>query len=389
MMKLLWIVNKFPPDMGGVQRYSYNTIMNFKRFKGVVLCAKNDGNTDEVDNTLTASGHKIIRSSFFPDDMGPFSLVWNIICFSRFFLQVYRIITKEKIDIAVFGNCTFFYLYTLPLLKLFCKLPVCLLFHGEDIPVIKFKSNSILRLLIKLANGYICNSNFTYKRLIQFLKKNIFAFIAFPGVEDKYFNKNRRQSFEEQFGISGKKIIYTVGRLDERKGHDLVIKILFLIISKFPDVIYLIAGTGPNLNSLKAEVVKYGLMEHVQFLGFVPDEEIVCLHGAGNIFVMPNRILDDGDTEGFGIVFLEASASGKPVIGGRAGGAVDAIEDGFSGYLVNPYNTEELVDRIEYLLSNPEKAEAMGQRGKQRAWNKFRWPYLVQKLEAELIRKYL
>jgi phosphatidylinositol alpha-1,6-mannosyltransferase len=125
----------------------------------------------------------------------------------------------------------------------------------------------------------------------------------------------------------------------------------------------LIAGTDPNLYGLKKDVEKYGLKDFVQFLDFVPEDEIRGLHKAGDIFVMHNRILDDGDREGFGIVFLDASASGKPVIGGRGGGAVEAVEDGVTGYTVNPYETDDLVEKVTFLLANPDKAEAIGKEG--------------------------
>lgn len=385
-MRSLWITNKFPPDMGGVQQYVFHTVLHMKS-ANIILCRRSDEkHSKSVDALLSSNGHLIYRSNIFPDDLGIFSIIKHPLIFLRFCRFVDSLIRKEQISAIIFGHVSFYYLFSFLFLKLFSHELFFLIFHGEDIPVIKLKSSSLFRWLI-LKSRRICNSRFTLNRLNNFLGQDLECFVAYPGVEDKYFfNDENIASAKARYDIQGEKVLYTVGRLDKRKGHDLVIRALPEIIRKFPDVIYLIAGTGPNLDSLKKDVEEYGLKDFVRFLGFVPEDEITDLHKAGDIFVMPNRILDDGDTEGFGIVFLEASASGKPVVGGRAGGAVEAVEDGVTGYIVDPYEPNELVEKVTYLLANPDKAEAMGKEGKKKAWNRFRWPVLAEKFENELKR---
>jgi len=373
--------------MGGVQQYLFHTVLYMKS-ANIILCRRSDEKLSKsVDAFLSSNGHRIYRSSVLPDELGILSVIKHPLKFLHFCQLVCRLIRKEQISAIVFGHVTFFYLFSLLFLRLLIShKPFFLIFHGEDIPVMKLKSNGLMRWLIKKVDYFICNSHFTLTRLNTFLGENVNGFIAYPGVEDKYFNEVDTDYAKARYQLKEKKILYTVGRLDERKGHDLVIRALTRIINKFPNIIYLIAGTGPNLDSLKKDVEKYGLKDFVRFLGFVPEDEITDLHKAGDIFVMPNRILDDGDTEGFGIVFLEASASGRPVIGGRAGGAVEAVEDGVTGYIVNPYETDEFVEKVTYLLANPDKAEAMGEEGKKKAWNRFRWPVLAEKCENELKR---
>ena len=189
-----------------------------------------------------------------------------------------------------------------------------------------------------------------------------------------------------RLNLGTRRIVYTVGRLDERKGHDLVIEALPAVIKQIPDILYLIGGTGSNYETLKQKVDKLHLTDYVRFCGKIAPEDIVMFHQLGDVFVMPNRTLDNGDTEGFGIVFLEANACGKPVIGGDSGGVADAVENGVTGFLVNPYETADLCSRIICLLSDSSKAAKMGDSGRQRAWHRFRWPILAKNLENVLMR---
>ena len=189
---------------------------------------------------------------------------------------------------------------------------------------------------------------------------------------------------KKQFGVIDRKVIYTVGRLDERKGHDLVIQAMPAIIDKVSEVIYLIGGKGPHLPKLQSLVEELHLQDYVRFCGFIEDKDICAFHHCGDIFVMPNRILEDGDTEGFGIVFLEAAAAGNPAIGGKAGGAVDAVVDGKTGFLVNPYVNDEFVEKTVFLLTSSGQAIAMGTQGRERVKNSFRWPKLADSLSKQL-----
>lgn len=387
-MRLLWITSLFPPSMGGVQRYVYQYSINMDHGINIVLCNTSDDiSYIDVDNCMSSRGQRVFRAPIFPTDMGVYSIVKTPFILYRFCLIVYRIIKREQVTAVIFGHSSFYYLYALWFLKLFLDIPFILTFHGEDIPIIKIKSNNLFRYLILHADKYLCNSAFTRERLMHFLDQKLPCTIAYPGVEDRFFKELKNQNNENKYSIKGKKILYTVGRLDQRKGHDLVISALPEIVRKYPDVIYIIAGTGSYMEKLQADVKRLGMDSYVIFLGYVEDEDLLALHEAGDIFVMPNRILEDGDTEGFGIVFLEASASGKPVIGGRAGGAIEAIEDGISGYLVDPYDTKELIEKALYLLSCQQVSVILGENGKQRARSKFKWKDLANKLQQEILMK--
>ncbi|MCF7982636.1 MAG: glycosyltransferase family 4 protein [Pseudomonadales bacterium] len=167
--------------------------------------------------------------------------------------------------------------------------------------------------------------------------------------------------------LEGKQILLTVGRLIPRKGIDKTIAALPEVLKSQPNVHYLIVGVGPYETALKSKVHELALESNVTFVGKVSTEDLSRYYQLCDIFLMPNRTMPDGDTEGFGLVFLEANACGKPVIGGKAGGAVEAVRDGFNGLSVNGESTEEIGDAINRLLTDHALRETIIQNGKQLA----------------------
>ncbi len=333
------------------------------------------------------SNHRIRRSSCFPHHMGAeISPKWSK-CIILMIHDLIRIIKSNKIHAIIVGQAQMFLTLSAFIASSFTKRPYILFFHGEEIPQIYLRSNKYLKWLYVRADGYFCNSHFTARRLEKFIgDPKIKPAIITPGVEERFFQKPRNlHKLKEHHGLQDRKILYTIARLDVRKGFDMVIKALPRIAQKYPDVIYLIGGKGPDEYRLKKLVKNNALEHYVKFLGFVPDDELVSWHYLGDVFVMPNRILADGDSEGFGIVFLEANAAGNPVIGGNEGGSVDAIVDGTTGFLVDPVDTEDISEKILYLLKDENLRTKMGAAGKKRAWEEFRWPQLAEKFESSIL----
>jgi phosphatidylinositol alpha-1,6-mannosyltransferase len=154
----------------------------------------------------------------------------------------------------------------------------------------------------------------------------------------------------------GERILLTVTRLYPYKGVDRMLESLPAIARAVPEVEYLVVGEGPDLPRLQALTVRLGLQARVRFLGRLPLSEIVALYNLADLFVMLSRE-EPPDVEGFGLVFLEAAACGLPAVGGRSGGIPDAIDDGQSGWLVDPTNTVEIAATVVDLLDSPEKLE--------------------------------
>jgi phosphatidylinositol alpha-1,6-mannosyltransferase len=146
--------------------------------------------------------------------------------------------------------------------------------------------------------------------------------------------------------------IFTAGRTIERKGFDRLIDAFAILHPRFPDYRLKIAGTGPQIPALQARVAALNLKGAVDFLGPIDDETLVQCYRGCRLFALPNRTLADGDTEGFGLVFLEANGCGKPVVGGRAGGTTDAVRDGETGLLIDGYDVNAVAAAIEWLLTD-------------------------------------
>jgi phosphatidylinositol alpha-1,6-mannosyltransferase len=186
---------------------------------------------------------------------------------------------------------------------------------------------------------------------------------------------------------AGKRVILTLARVVERKGHDLVIRALPRIREQVSEVRYVIAGPddGGETDRLRGLAEELGVGHAVEFTGGLSADEIPLYYNACEVYVMPSReVTRTGDTEGFGITFLEANACGKPVIGGRSGGVVDALEDGVTGFLVDPTDAEDLANRIILLLSDPELASRMGRAGRARVVASYSWARIAAELASRL-----
>jgi phosphatidylinositol alpha-1,6-mannosyltransferase len=156
----------------------------------------------------------------------------------------------------------------------------------------------------------------------------------------------------EAVGAAGRRVILGVGRLIERKGFDKLIEAMPAVLAKVPDARCLIAGEGPLRSELERRIHAAKLSGAVTLLGPVDDHTLVALYRIAEIFAMPNRTTAAGDTEGFGLVFLEANACGAPAVAGRAGGAVEAVADGCNGLLVDGESHHEIAAALIRLLTD-------------------------------------
>jgi phosphatidylinositol alpha-1,6-mannosyltransferase len=158
-----------------------------------------------------------------------------------------------------------------------------------------------------------------------------------------------------------------------RKGHRAAVQAFAKVATEFPEAHYLIGGTGPEESRIRQQVQDLGLENRITFAGFIPGEQLPELYNLCDVALLANRQEADGDIEGFGIVFLEANAAGKPVIGGRSGGAIEAIEHGVTGYLINPDDPDEIAAALRKLLSDRSLRERLGAAGRERVISEFQW----------------
>ncbi|MFE2417725.1 glycosyltransferase family 4 protein [Streptomyces hokutonensis] len=207
-----------------------------------------------------------------------------------------------------------------------------------------------------------------------------------PGVDEKVFHPGSGGAeVRARLGLTERPVVVCVSRLVPRKGQDTLILAMPRILARQPDAVLLIVGGGPYEKDLRRLVRETGVSDSVRFTGAVPWAELPAHYGAGDVFAMPCRTRRGGlDVEGLGIVYLEASATGLPVVAGDSGGAPDAVLDGETGWVVRGGSPEEAADRILALLGDPELRRNMGERGRQWVEERWRWDLLAERLRALL-----
>ncbi|MDA2932747.1 glycosyltransferase family 4 protein [Acidobacteria bacterium AH-259-D05] len=238
----------------------------------------------------------------------------------------------------------------------------------------KFCHRALGNLVLGNAEIVFAPSDFTRNQLKHWPIKNDRLLKLPLGVDATYFTPQQASTeLVSQLGIRGRPTILTVARLVERKGHDMVLLALPKVLKDIPHAVYLIVGDGPERARLEKLAHKLGLTSHVRFVGQVPDT--LPYYRLCDVFIMVSRsIPQKGDFEGFGLVFLEANACGKPVIGGQAGGVPDAIKDEQTGLLVNPQSPHEIASALIRLMSNRSFAAQLGANGlawvtRKRSWD--------------------
>jgi phosphatidyl-myo-inositol dimannoside synthase len=264
--------------------------------------------------------------------------------------------------------------------------------HGEEVTAAQTSRELtwLAQRVCRHAEAIIANSR-SSARIVQTLGVRADrVHIIHPGVDAMRFTTNiDATEIRRRLAPSADLLLLSVGRLQSRKGHDLVMQALAALKDELPRLAYVIAGDGRERKRLEDLARSLGVAERVTFLGKVADGELPGLYAASDIFLMPTRD-DDRDIEGFGIVYLEAAAAGRPSIGGRNGGVPEAIEEGVTGLLVEGHDAGELARAIKTLADAPQLRLAMGAAGRERVLRTFSWERAarcVEALHAELTRE--
>ncbi|WP_406127651.1 glycosyltransferase family 4 protein [Streptomyces sp. NBC_00989] len=207
-----------------------------------------------------------------------------------------------------------------------------------------------------------------------------------PGVDEKVFHPGSGGAeVRARLGLTDRPVVVCVSRLVPRKGQDTLILAMPRILAREPETVLLIVGGGPYEKDLRRLAHETGVTDSVRFTGAVPWSELPAHYGAGDVFAMPCRTRRGGlDVEGLGIVYLEASATGLPVVAGDSGGAPDAVLDGETGWVVRGGSPEDAADRITALLGDAELRQNMGERGRQWVEERWRWDLLAERLREQL-----
>jgi phosphatidylinositol alpha-1,6-mannosyltransferase len=207
-----------------------------------------------------------------------------------------------------------------------------------------------------------------------------------PGVDDAVFRPGSGgELVRRRHGLTGRPVVVCVSRMVARKGQDVLVRALPEIRRRVPDAALLLVGDGPHRRAVERLVARLGLQGDVVVAGRVPWQATPAYYDAGDVFCMPTRTRLAGlEPEALGICYLEAAATGLPVVAGRSGGAPDAVLDGENGVVVDGRDVGQVADRVATLLADRELARRLGERG--RAWvaESWRWDDLADRLQRLL-----
>lgn len=269
------------------------------------------------------------------------------------------------------------------MLRLRYGIPYWIFVHGEELALGQRSRQMawMMRRVLSSARGVIANSHNTARLLTRDWQVRGEQLKTFhPGVDATYFAPAPQDaSFRERVGWRERKVVLTVGRLQKRKGHDMLIRALPAICRQVPDVLYAIVGDGEERESLTDLARREGVGERVQFLGEAGDDLLRSCYQQCDLFALPNRDVN-GDFEGFGMVLVEAQACGKPVIAGASGGTGETMDEPRTGIRVACDTPEALGERVVELLLDPARADRMGAAARQWVLQQFDWDALAQQM---------
>lgn len=392
-MRVLLIAQDFPPDLsGGIAEYYYNL---GKFCNGSFeLLVPNSEHAHSFDKRQTFQIHrqriplqaplsKRKTMPYFVRVLRPFVVMLGQ--FILFTWSGWGLLRKHKFDAVMIGHLHLGLVGLL--LRNFTGCRYGFILHGGEldhywqIGIIR----AILLFTLNQADFLITNSCFTKQ---QYIKRGVHLTqkiqVIYPGVNTKHFHPKHVTSIHPFQEDPHTKLILSVSRLVERKGHDTVLKALSHLIDR-NDWVYLIAGTGTEQPRLQLLATELNIANRVKFLGFVPDIDLPSLYAQADLFVMPSRAIAGAEgIEGFGIVYLEAAASGIPSIAGKSGGASEAVLNGITGIIVNPNDVDEVANSIDRLLSDSDLRLQLGKQAYERVVQELDWSIQTAKLQEFL-----
>ncbi len=370
-MILIFTVDYYPKTGSGIANYTFNLARSLHRLgENVLVLAPHMGGDREFDSlqdfkTIRVTNNLLVREMAL-------SFLLPIIV-KRY--KVRKIINMMWVPcgiLSMFLNGVFSVPYIVAAFG--CEIMENLGRGSSLGQRIKNKLRFLKYKTFRYAETIISISNYTKGILVQQGIEEKKIHVLHGGVDLDEF---KEMGFIDRYNLKGKRVILTVARLDDYKGIDKVLNALPRVLKEVPETFYLVVGDGPDKKRLNDLVASLGLIDRVKFTGEVSHEEAIRHMNSCEIFIMTTRpIIPRGEVEGFGIVFVEAGALGKPVIGGVSGGTVEAIVDGVTGLLVNPEKTEDIASALLKLLKDPDYARQLGENGRKRVEKELNWSVL-------------
>ena len=373
---VLFVTNDFGPRAGGIETFIIGLIERRPFGQTIVYTSWQDNAASYDAEWRSKFGVEVIR------DRSKILLPTP-----RVALALRKIIRTRGITTAAFGAAAPLGLLSASMKRAGVKRSVALT-HGHEVWWAKvFPFNFLLRRIGSTVDVLTYLGEFTQSAISKALSSNAqraMVKIA-PGIDTDHFFPTDASILRRSLGLEDKKVIVSVGRLVHRKGQDYLIQSMPLILHQVPNAHLLLVGQGPYLEHLQKLVKEQGLENSVTFIGRVDYKELPQYLCVGDIFAMPSRSRLMGlEVEGLGIVYLEASSCGLPVLAGNSGGAPDAVKQSETGLVVNGTDEKQIASAAIELLNNRDSSKKMGLAGRQWIVNNWRWETWSKEFEALL-----
>ncbi|MFD7847279.1 glycosyltransferase family 4 protein [Nocardia sp. NPDC059764] len=374
MGRTLLVTNDFPPRPGGIQSYLHALAQQLPADELVVYAPRWKGD----------SHWKFDAQQPFQVVRHPTTLMLPTPLVTR---RARKLLRDEQCDRVWFGAAAPLALMS-PVLRKAGAERILASTHGHEVGWSMLPgARQALRVIGDHTDVVTYVSKYTRRRFAAaFGAQSALEYLP-PAVDSEVFKPDpaARAELRARYGLGDRPTILCLSRLVPRKGQDSLIAAMPDIRKRVKGVVLVIAGGGPYEQKLRELVAALGVSDSVVFTGRVPSQELAAHHTIADVFAMPCRTRGAGlDVEGLGIVFLEASATGVPVIAGNSGGAPETVREGETGRVVNGSKLESLADAIVDILSDRDAAAAMGAAG--RAWvqQQWRWDLMGQRLQQLL-----
>jgi phosphatidyl-myo-inositol dimannoside synthase len=367
MTRVLLVTNDFPPRRGGIQSYLEELVGQLVRAGAHTLTvyAPKWKGCDTYDG---ATAYEVVRH--------PGTLMLPV---PQVATRMRRLIDRYDIDTVWFGAAAPLALMA-PLARNAGAGRVVASTHGHEVGWSMLPlARTALRRIGTDADVVTYVSRYTRGRFASAFGPAAALEHVPPGVDVDRFvpDEVARAEMRARYRLGERPVVVCVSRLVPRKGQDMLIRALPSIRHRVPGAALVIVGGGPYLTSLRRLAHSFGVAEHVVFTEGVPGDELPAHHAMADVFAMPCRTRGAGlDVEGFGIVFLEASATGTPVVAGRSGGAPETVLDGETGLVVDGWDVGAIAASVSDLLADPDRAARMGAAGRQ--WVVDNWQWRIQ-----------
>jgi len=372
----LFITNDFGPRAGGIETFVHGLIERLPK-GSVIVYTSAQPNAAEFDaKWLQDFGVEVIRNR--SKILLPTPSVIK---------SCQKIISNRKLSKVAFGAAAPLGVMARAMRRAGAQTIVALT-HGHEVWWSKVPPFTLaIRYMSRNLDAIAYLGNYTKGEISKALRKSDVSKLVqiAPGIDVEHFVPTDSSKLRAELGLTNKSVIISVGRLVHRKGQDKLIASLPAIKAAVPNVHLVLVGVGPRQAYLEKLAVKLRVADCVTFIGRINYAELPKYICVGDIFAMPSRSRFFGlEVEGLGIVYLEASACGLPVVGGSSGGAPDAVLVGETGVVVDGTKTLEIAEACIELLNNPELCALMGANG--RAWiiENWRWEIWAGKYAALL-----